>query len=67
MMLAEQKFFYWPSFVNLSFIKHRGDKEIIIKDPYGTRYIFQIQENFSNVELIQFFKELQYTISKELK
>lgn len=66
--VMKNEFFYWPAFINLSFEKFGvSDEDILIQDPYGSHYIYKSKNFFSNVELIQFFKELQYHIFSNLK
>ncbi len=61
------KFFRWAKFINLEFEKYYDHKQIKIKGPYGNNYLFDGNPNFSNVELIQFLKELNYIISSNVK
>lgn len=57
------QFFEWTRFVNLDFEKYIRSKEVKIKVPYNQTYLYPGNQSFSNVETIQFLKELQYTIS----
>ncbi len=60
------RFFPWHEFINLSFSKYAGEKQLLIRDPYNNSYIYNSQIHFSNVELIQFFNELKALISTQV-
>lgn len=57
------RFFPWYEFINLSFSKYIDGNQLMIRDPYNNSYIYNSKVHFSNVELIQFFKELKALIS----
>jgi|GEM_PF-1494011 len=61
------KFFPWYEFINLSFSKYVDENQLLIEDAYNNSYIFNSRVHFSNVELIQFFGELQALISAQVK
>lgn len=60
------KFFKWEKFINLEFSKFYDDKQFKIMGPYNNYYLHDGNEFFSNVEMIQFLKELNYTISSTM-
>ena len=60
------QFFPWFEFINLSFEKYAGDKQLMIRDPYNNSFIYNSKIHFSNVELIQFFNELKSVITAEV-
>ena len=61
------KFFPWYEFINLSFTKYIDEKRMLIEDAYNNTYIFNSRKHFTNVELIQFFNELNALISAQVK
>ena len=60
------QFFPWFEFINLSFEKYAGDKQLKIRDPYNNSFIYNSKVHFSNVELIQFFNELKSVITAQV-
>lgn len=61
------KFFPWYEFINLSFTKYIDENRMLIEDAYNNTYIFNSRQHFTNVELIQFFNELNALISAQVK
>ena len=61
------EFFTWANLINMDFSKYLDSKRILIKDPYSKTYIHYSKAYFSNVELVQFLKELRYVISLNLE
>ena len=61
------KFFPWAKFINLEFAKYYNDRQLKIIAPYNNNYIYNGNPNFSNVEMIQFLKELNYLVSTSIK
>ena len=60
------RFFPWHEFIHLDFEKYIGKHQMIIKYPYSTNYLYNSRLAFTNVELIQFFKELKMLITQKL-
>lgn len=56
-------FFDWSTFINLKFEKYSTSKQFLMTGPYYDSFIYSGNEFFTNVELIQFMNELNYTIS----
>ena len=60
-------FFPWAKFINLEFDKYYNDRQLKIVAPYSDNYIYEGNPNFSNVEMIQFLKELNHLVSTSIK
>ena len=61
------KFFTWAHFINLDFNKYLDDKRILMNDPYNDSFLHYSKAYFSNVELVQFLKELRFVVSLNME
>ena len=61
------EFFSWQEFLNLNFNKYIDNIRILVNDPYSKSFIHYSKTNFTNVELVQFLKELRFLVSKQMQ
>ncbi len=61
------QFFPWQDFLNLEFNKYLDNIRVFVNDPYDKTYIHYSKTHFSNVELVQFLKELKHVVGMKMK